>query len=41
MLAPGQALRVEAKAKRKQDGGKLGLEISWKDDASPGLAVGS
>ena len=41
MLAPGQALKVEVKAKRKKDGGKLALEISWKGGAAPGLAVGS
>lgn len=41
LLMPGQALKVEVKAKRKKDGGKLELEISWKGDAAPGLAVGS
>lgn len=41
VLMPSKALKVEVKAKRKKDGGKLGLEISWKGDATPGLAVGS
>ena len=39
LLAPGPALKVEVKARRKKDGGKLELEISWKGDAAPGLAV--
>ena len=39
VLAPGRALKVEVKAKRKKDGGKLELEISWKGDAAPDLAV--
>jgi len=39
LLQPGSALAVEVKAKRKKDGGKLELEISWKGGAAPDLAV--
>ena len=41
LLAPAGALKVEVKAKRKKDGGKLELEISWKGGAAPDLAVRS